>query len=543
VIRRPAPLALSVALALGLAAEWASLRRAPLELPASAADMRLAVADFAAGAVILCAGLSLAGRRPGDRVGVMLLVAGLFWFLGTLASSGTATYADLGAAFVTLHRGPLVHALLSAPEGRLPARLDRAVVVAVYAVSAVPPLANTGAALALTAAAVGGVAARRVVRSAGPTRVARLVPLAASIAFAVVLGASAVVAVGGYGPLADRGVLWAYDIVVAAAAAALAADIRLGRWTRSTVTQLVVDLGGGAPLRERLARALGDPSLQVGYVLPGRDGYVDETGAVVALPSSGSSRIVTPLRERDAAVGILVHDASVDDPELLDGVAAAARIVVANMRLQAEVRRQVAELRASRQRLVEAGDAQRRRLEQTIRRGPERALDQAAELLETLPAFRSPTLTGVREELQGARQELAAFARGVHPRALTEGGLSAALRELVRHAPLPVVVDVPAGRLPTPVEETAYFVCAEALANVGKHAHATKVMVRARDVRDHLYLSVDDDGAGGADPLGNGLRGLADRVESLGGRFQVRSAAGTGTRIAAELPYSAQVQR
>ena len=213
------------------------------------------------------------------------------------------------------------------------------------------------------------------------------------------------------------------------------------------------------------------------------------------------------------------------------------------MRLQAEVRRQIAELRASRRRLVEAGDAQRRRLELTIRRGPERALDRAADLLETLPASGSPAFTGVREELDGAREELAAFARGVHPRALTEGGLDAALRELVRHAPRPVVVDVPTGRLPTPVEETAYFVCAEALANAGKHAHASNVAVRAHTGRDRLYVSVEDDGGGGADPLGTGLRGLADRVESLGGRLEVRSAAGFGTRVAAELPYPAEAQR
>jgi signal transduction histidine kinase len=145
-------------------------------------------------------------------------------------------------------------------------------------------------------------------------------------------------------------------------------------------------------------------------------------------------------------------------------------------------------------------------------------------------------LADVRRELERAREELAAFAHGVHPHELSEGGLPAALRDLTRYSPVLVELDVSPFRLPAPVEDSAYFVCAEALANAGKHAHATRVTVRAHVTDDRLSLSVEDDGVGGADPAGAGLRGLADRVETLGGRIEVSSSPGGGTRILAQLP-------
>lgn len=539
--RATASLTLPLALALGVVAEWASLRRAPLELPASTADVHLALADFAAGAALVVSAWSLAGRKPGDRVARLLLAAGVLWFLGTFATSGSVAYADLGAAFVTLHRGPIVHALLSAPVGRLESTFDRSVVAAVYVVSAVPSVAKIGVALALTAAAVAIAAARRLARASGTGKAALLVPTAGSAALAAVLAGSAFIT------FADRTVLWSYDIVVVAVAASLATDVRLGTWTRSTVTRLVVDLGGGAGLRDRLAHTLGDQSLQVGYLVPERDEYVDESGAVLSVDSAARSRTVTTLTQGGGEIGVLVHDAPVVDRELLAGVASAAGIAIANVRLQAEVRRQVGELRASRRRLLDAGDAQRRRIEHAIRRGPERALAQGADLLDAVARPESArvvaALADVQAELQQARRELAEFGRGLHPPSLREGGLGVALRELTRYAPLPVEVDVPQVRLPPRVEETAYFVAAEALANAGKHARARTVTIRARTTSRTLNLAVEDDGVGGADASGPGLRGLADRVETIGGRFDVTSPAGRGTRIVASIPLDVEPQR
>jgi len=140
-------------------------------------------------------------------------------------------------------------------------------------------------------------------------------------------------------------------------------------------------------------------------------------------------------------------------------------------------------------------------------------------------------------ELEDARDEVARFAQGVHPQVLTDHGLPAALRALADQAAVPIDLDVPDVRLPAPQEAAAYFVCSEALANVGKYAAASsaRIAVAAGDAR--LRVQVTDDGAGGADPTaGSGLRGLADRVEALGGRLLVESAPGRGTTVAAVIP-------
>jgi signal transduction histidine kinase len=317
---------------------------------------------------------------------------------------------------------------------------------------------------------------------------------------------------------------------------------------QATVTGLVVDLGAGsepATLRERLAQALGDRSLVVGYRLPERGVYVDDRGETVELPSEDGDRRVTIVREDGEPVAALIHEAAaVADPELLDSVAAAARIAVANARLQDEVRRQVVELEASRRRIVEAGDAQRRRLESALREGAERRLVHVEALLaesggDANGAGFAAMLAETQAELERARSELGEFARGIHPRVLTEGGLPAALRDLADRSGVPVELEAPEERFPAPVEAAAYFVCSEALTNVGKYAHASRAIVEVAQADGKLVVSVADDGEGGASlDHGSGLRGLADRVEALGGQLSVTSPPGEGTRLVAELPLT-----
>jgi signal transduction histidine kinase len=141
-------------------------------------------------------------------------------------------------------------------------------------------------------------------------------------------------------------------------------------------------------------------------------------------------------------------------------------------------------------------------------------------------------------ELDEARRELREFAQGIHPAALTESGLVPALTLLARHSTIPVAVDGTIERLPEPIEAALFFVCSEALANVAKHAAASRVSIDLRHERGGVVATIDDDGVGGANPGdGSGLRGLADRVEALGGRLSVESTPGAGTRIVAELPY------
>ena len=539
---------LPATVALGLFAEWASLRSGQFEQPASAAAVRLAVADLVVGLVLVTCGLIAWDRRPESWTGMLLTLAGVTWFLGTFAGSGWPGFAEFGGVFVTLHWGPLVHGLLGYPSGKPTGWTARAAVGVGYALSVIAAAGDTAVASVALAAVVLAAALHRFRDATGPERQARLNALAAAAAFSSVLLLSGATRLVGTSAATNRGVLWAYQVVIVIVAVGLTADLVLGRWTRSTVAGLVVDLGEhGEPvsLRDRLSAALGDPSLVVGYRLPERDAYVDDTGQDVELPSAGSERVATIVWDGDEPVAALVHVRSAtSDRDLLDAVAAAARIAVANARLQAEVRRRLEELEASRRRIVEAADAQRRRLESELRKGAEQRLTEVAALLGQLdedrsgPAFRA-TLDETRAELERAQTELSEFARGIHPRVLAEGGLPAGLADLVRRAAVPVRLSVADGRFAPPVEAAAYFVCSEALANIGKYAEASEAALAVEEREGALVVSVRDDGRGGASvAAGSGLRGLADRVEALGGHLTVESPPGHGTLLVAELPIT-----
>lgn len=487
-------------------------------------DPALTAVDALAGFALLLLGLVAWSRRPASGTGAIMAAAGYAWFLGSF-----------GGLTLYLHRALLAHLVLSYPAGRLGSRLERRAVVAAYAYAIIYPLAASDYATIAFALGVVALAARRSAIVAGPERGARLSALLAAMAFGVVLVLGALNGLGGWG--ADSTILWAYDIVVLLVALGLFADLVWGRWTQATVTGLVVDLGESGStgtLRERLARALGDPTLAIGYWIADEGRYVDEAGRPLELPAGDTERVVTPIEEDGRRIAALVHDAVVlEDPELVSAVASATRLAVSNVRLQAEVRSHVADVEASRLRIVEATDAQRRRLEEELRHGAERRLAGVAKTLEEC----GPLLAEVREGLGAARSELREFASGIHPAALTRGGLGAALAELVARSPIPVELDAPGSPLPPAVEVAAYFTCSEALANVAKHARASRVTVLVETRGDRLLVRVADDGVGGADPDGgSGLRGLVDRIEALGGTLGVESAAGLGTHVIAELP-------
>ena len=539
--------AFPAAVALGLYAERAALERRPLAEAASGAEIGLAVGDFVAGIVFVGCGVVAWTRRPESRVGPLLTVAGIAWFLGTFAASGNSEYAQFGAIFLTLHRGLLVQVLLSYPSGRLERWSDRATVAFAYVVSAITGVAVTpGAAVAL-AVAVLVIAGQRFLRARGPQRRARMTALAASAAFAVVLLASGVADLAGASASVDRGLLWAYQVVVVGIVVGLTLDLVLGRWVQATVTGLVIDLGEAeeaGTLREHLANALGDRSLVLGYRLQDRGVYVDDRGRELELPDEEGDRRVTFVRDGGEPVAVLVHDAGVlADHELVESVAAAARIAVANARLQADIRSQVEELDASRRRVVEAADAERRRLERQLREGAEQRLAQLETIIGEAQhrADDGPgeMLAATQAKLARVRSDLREFARGVHPSVVSEGGLPAALRELAARSSVPTELRVPEARFPPPVETAAYFVCSEALANVAKYAGASRAAIDVAQRGDALVVSVRDDGRGGADPsAGSGLRGLADRVEALGGRLALTSRPGDGTRLIVELPLT-----
>jgi len=533
------------ALALGLFAEWAALKRTPLAEGNSGADIAVAAADLVVGLLFVGSGVVAWMRRPESRIGLLLTLVGIAWFLGTFAGSGSSGYAEFGALFLTLHRGPLVHALLSYPSGRLEHWNERGTVAFAYVVSAIADVGVTPWAAIALGVGVLAIGAQRFLRAAGPHRRARGTAAAASAAFAIVLVASGVTGLAGSSASEDRVVLWAYQVVLAAIVIGLTFDLVRSRWIQATVTGLVIDLGKAAEagaLRDNLANALGDRSLVLGYRLEDRGVYVDERGRELELPLEDADRRVTIVRDGGEPVAALVHDAGVlADRELIESIAAAARLAVANARLQAGIRRQVEELDASRRRVVEAADAERRRLEHQLREGAERRLAELEAILGEVQHHANngvaSTLAPAQAKLARARSDLREFARGVHPRILNESGLPGALRELADRSSVPTELSIPDIRFPAPVEAAAYFVCSEALANVAKYAAAGHAAVAVMQQSGSLVVTVSDDGRGGASlDAGSGLRGLVDRVEALGGRLTLTSPPGEGTRLAAELP-------
>jgi signal transduction histidine kinase len=534
------------------------------------------------------AGLVAWWRRPGNRTGMLMVAVGFSYALVGLLLNGVVLVAT-PAAFAlwyllrTLPEGVLPHLLAVFPDGRATTRLQRVFIVANY-VATVPlalvelllvdpallgctgcpedllgigvPRPYGDAVLtfsSLSYVALGGLLLWIMLvrwRGASGPRRRSLAPVAV---VGVVLVVAYVVRVALGAAVPSPPLIDALNLVVVTTLmlwplAFLAGLARL-RLDRSAVGDLAVELGeaprpGG--LEQALARALRDPGLRLAYWLPAREEFIDAAGRPVELPAASGDRAVTILRHDGAPVAALLHDTALDDdPELVRAVAATARMTIENERLHAEIRAQLEEVRASRARIVEFGDAERRRVERNLHDGAQQRL---VNLSLALGIARSQLGAGSEEglavaldeaatELRLALAELRELARGIHPVILSEAGLGPALASLAERSPIPVTVAaVPPGRLPPRVEETAYYVASEALANAAKHARATAVTISARRLDGELLVEVGDDGVGGADPTGSGLRGLADRVAAVDGRLRVHSPPGEGTSITVELP-------
>jgi signal transduction histidine kinase len=300
-------------------------------------------------------------------------------------------------------------------------------------------------------------------------------------------------------------------------------------------------------LRDVLARALGDPSLELLYWLPDRERFVDARGQPAALPERGSGRAFTQVERDGEVVAAIVQDELVHTEQggYADAIGAAASLALENERLEAELRSKVAELRASRERMLRIGLEERRRLERDLHDGAQQRLVSTAlnmrlarARLRDDPGGAEHLLDGASGELESALGELRELARGIHPAVLSDRGLDSALETLASRAPLPVELqDVPDGRLPEAIELAAYFVVAEALTNIAKYAAASHATIAVTRTNGRLVVQVSDDGVGGADPdLGSGLRGLADRLAVIEGRLEIDSEPGKGTTITAKIP-------
>ena len=534
------------------------------------------------------AGLVAWTRRPANRTGTLMVAVGLSYALLGLFFNAMVLVAT-PAAFAlwylanSLPPGVIAHLLAVFPDGRATTRLQRVFIVANY-VATVPlavvqlllvPLDRLGCAGCpddllvlgdgrpdgdavltvsnLSYVALGGlllwIMLVRWRQASGPRR-RSMAPVAV---VAMVLVVAYVVREALETLVTSPSLLVALDLAVIVilmlCPLAFLAGLARTRLDRSAVGDLAVQLGEPLPpgrLERVLARTLHDPTLKLAYWLPDQHTFVDAAGRPVELPAASGDRAVTILRHDGDPVAALLHDAALeDDPRLIRAVAATARMTIQNERLQAEVRAQLEEVRASRARIVAFGDAERRRVERNLHDGAQQRL---VNLSLALGIARSQVGTASDEEMVAALEEAAAelrrtlvelreLARGIHPVILSEAGLGPAMASLAERSPIPVsVTAAPPGRLPPQVEETAYYVACEALTNAAKHAHAATITINARQHDGHLLVEVGDDGVGGADPNDSGLRGLADRVAALDGRLHVHSPPGEGTRITAELP-------
>ena len=339
--------------------------------------------------------------------------------------------------------------------------------------------------------------------------------------------------------------LWIAGCSLVSVPAAFLAGLLRSRLARGALTDLMRSLRTqrNVSLQQALATTLDDPLLTVAYRLPGSLGYADAGGEPVLVPPVEPDRASARIEHDGEELAALVYDAGLDDdPELLEAVVAAAAIAIANERLQAESAQRVLELRASRERLVTAGDAERRRLERNLHDGAQQRLVAIALQLRILqgrirrdPEAAEELAAAAGDELALSLAELRELARGIHP-AVLEHGLAAALESLASRSPVPTTVACDL-QLSEQLELAAYFVASEALANVAKYSRATSASVRIWRAGDMARIEIADDGVGGADDTrGSGLRGLADRVEALDGNLRIVSPPGAGTVVTATLP-------
>jgi signal transduction histidine kinase len=521
-------------------------------------------------------------RRPGNNIGPLMIAVGFAGLLKALAFSNDSVIFTIGSLGEVLIYALLVQLLLSFPSGHLESRVDRLLVAIAYFNTTVVQLAAflitdpakagcpncpanpllinhsqaaaviNAAQLDISIAVLGGVVATLYRRWRDSTTSQRraFAPVLAvgSLTFTLLMTELIVEQSNLSSGVADGLTLALFGSLACLPFAFLAGLVRFRFSQAEAISSLVGRLGRGGDrgsLREALAEALGDPTLGLAYWVPNQDAYVDPDGLPVPIDPPPNGKVTTTIENEGKRVAAIFHDADVaEERGLVRAVGAAAALALENERLQAELRAHVKELRASRARIVTAGYAERRRLERDLHDGAQQRLmalginlrlvrdqfggdPQAAALLDASLA-----------ELTEATSELRELARGIHPAALTDRGLQAALDGLAARSPVPVeLLATPDQRLPSSVESAVYFVVAEALTNVARYAQAHAVKVTVVRNNGQVDVRVSDDGVGGADPAqGSGLRGLSDRVAALDGRLELTSAQGDGTTVTARIP-------
>ena len=552
--------------------------------------------DAVTGLALVVAGLIAWSRRPVARTGPLLVLAGYLWYVGSLyivlpEHPGPVIGAIPFAGFVLrgYYDPILAFVILTFPGHRLETRFDRAAVGGLvglmiarsaWRLVGVQPGIGPGnppdappnpflivsdtatfiagdkalsvlVGLAMLAIAVAALRRRGRIR-AGARRVADPVLIGGAIWAAL----AAAYALDGFvrdafgiDIVPSEGPGWTAQYLLRALGplGLILGAIRLRGGTGAAIALMAGPEGPprGAALERSLRLALDDPTIQLLQAGP-VGGWLDTAGRRASLPTDDADRATTLLERDGSPIGAIIHDATLlDDPALVRTVAAAVALAVDNERLQEDLQAQLEEVRASRARIVEAGDAERRRVERDLHDGAQQRLVALAVSLRTIRSrlgadASKPVvaeLDAATDLVKAAILEVRELARGLDPSILREAGLAAAVQSLADHSSIPVRVAIDLdGRLPARAETAAYFVAAEALANAAKHSEASAITVTASSADGFLRLEVADDGGGGADLDGSGIRGLADRIAAVGGTFAVDSPPGAGTRVRASIP-------
>ncbi len=547
-------------------------------------DLRGAVAvlGLTIGWGFIGVGLFAWARRPDNSIGSLMTLTGFTFLVAGLSSSNIPAVFTVGAFLSSVYIVTTMHTLLAAPHGSLSPG-DRRIVTAAYLLVTVGVLplylffdpstecANcpdnvflidhiqslvdiASVAINLTGVVILALVLRSLVRRwRTATRAERRLytPMyAAGVALMIAL-------IGNLMLQSANSDSNAADVafVISLVPFALVPYLFLGALVRARLLQggAVSDLmtrladppqPGG--LRDAVADALEDPSLELVYWLPERERYVDFRGRDYELPEDNPKRAIHAVTRDEQCIAAIIYDATLREAEPhVQAVGAAASLALFNERLEAELRAKVDELRASRERMLRIGLEERRRLERDLHDGAQQRLVSMAlniriarAKLNEDPLAADQLLESAGEELDSALAELRELARGIHPAVLTDRGLATALETLASRAPVPVELsELPDERLPEAVELAAYFVVAEGLTNVAKYAQATHATVGVARENGRLVVEVADDGIGGVDPDdGTGLRGLADRIAVLEGRLEIESERGRGTTIRALIP-------
>ena len=534
------------------------------------------------GASLIGCGLASWRARPDNRLGPIMVLTGFVWFAGLLSEATSSPLYTVGVAVEYVFVAGFIYIVLSFPSGELRGTIDRALVGVAFACALGLQVAAmlfgsgaglrcgggcgdnliqifhdnglaralldaqrvVGAVLTLTALSL---LTLRWLRASRPERRELTWVMLAGNATLLALAVTVVDDLLGNPLNSTPAKVW--FATLALVPIAIVATFVRRRLARGSVAGLVVQLGGPtepADLRAALARALGDPSLDLAYWFPAEARYVTGDGRPVEVPGADSGRRSTFVQRDGTPIAMLLHDPALEhNSELVQSVCAAAGLALENERLQAELRARLVELNASRGRLVEATDAERRRIERDLHDGTQQRLVSIAMSLGLLESKlapdqidAAPIVHEARTALTLALEELRELTQGIHPTLLVERGLPVALEELCRRAGLPAHLNVDLDvRLPDQVETAAYYFASEALSNAVKHSHATEARVNVAYDGATLTVEIADDGIGGAAiGPGSGLRGLADRVEALGGQFTVSSPPGRGTRLQARIP-------